>query len=181
MLSFCSSHLSVLTNLVWPLSFTPLSSFADTFGIFTGQTELPERLFAGVFFDFCLGFSLEGWGWNLLKVQNKQLCHSVLLDDIREGKILSHMLKKESKCSRCELYSLTVDSTPPTLFVNLAWLRQIGYTDSSILAIFYDTKIKQAWQQVTRTQQFSFLSKKPRTLISQRKFLSTTVCQNNFP
>lgn len=36
MLSFCSSHLSALTNLAWPLSFTPLLSFLYPFGIFTG-------------------------------------------------------------------------------------------------------------------------------------------------
>lgn len=125
MLSFCSGHLSVLTNLAWPLSFTPLLSFLDTFGIFTGQTELSARLFVCALFGFCLGFSLEGLRWNLL---NKQFCLSVLLDDIREGKILFHMLNKESKFTRCELYSHIVDPTPLTLFVNLAGLsRQVAW------------------------------------------------------
>lgn len=53
-LFFRSSHLSVLTNSAWSLSFAPLLSFLDTFGIFTGQTERSERGFFGwVFFGMC--------------------------------------------------------------------------------------------------------------------------------
>lgn len=83
----------------------------------------------------------------------------MLLDDIGEGKILFHMFNKESKFSRCELYSLLVDSIPPTLFVNLAWARQICCTTSLFPAIF--TKVEKALEQVTRRQQFSLPSEEP--------------------
>lgn len=62
-LFFCSSHLSVSTNSAWSLSFAPLLSFLDTFGILTGQTELSER--------FIFGMGFLGGMWSLLQLQKK--------------------------------------------------------------------------------------------------------------
>lgn len=73
-LFFCSSHLLVLTNTAWSLSFAPPLSFLDTFGIFTGQTELSERFFFSCFFLVWFGLVLRGEGggvWSLMKLQKK--------------------------------------------------------------------------------------------------------------